>query len=89
MIVDTTTAYVIVDTSSTEYATSRNRFTNYFPQIKATEIHRDSCDFISSMPTAFYIDNDTIKEVIIGTLISPYTLLEELKYKNSFHPQQL
>ncbi len=89
MIVDTTTAYVIVDTSSTEYTTSRNRFTNYFPQIKATEIHRDSCDFISAMPTAFYIDNDTIKEVIIGTLISPYTLLEELKYKNSFHPQQL
>ena len=82
-IVDTTAAYVLVSPSSKEYTTSRNRFTNYFPQIKATGIHRDSIDFISAMPTSFYIDNDTIKEVIIGTLISPYTLLEELKYKSS------
>lgn len=70
-IVDTTLCYVLVNNENPKTDSLRNVFRSHYPNLHFTETIQ-AIDFISAFPTAFYIKNDTIKEVIIGELPSPF-----------------
>ena len=73
-VVDTTLCYVLVNSENPNIDSLRNAFRSHYPNLQYTETSQ-GIDFISAFPTAFYIENDTIKEVIIGELPSPFVLL--------------
>lgn len=70
--VDTTLCYVITNIENVDNDSVNKTFTSHFPDVAFTEIN--NIEFVSAFPTAFYIENDTIREVIIGELPSPFVL---------------
>lgn len=70
-VVDTTLCYVLVNSDNPNIDSLRTVFRSYYPNLQYTETIQ-ATDFISAFPTAFYIENDTIREVIIGELPSPF-----------------
>lgn len=73
-VVDTTLAYVITDLNTTRDDSIKEVFFQNFKGIQVHEIDMNSIDFIDALPTSFYIENDTIKEIIEGELISHYIM---------------
>ena len=65
--VDTTYAYAIVDKNNVNDSIE-NVIKTYYSDIAIKEIDKDSADFIKVYPTSFYIENDTIKKVVVGQL---------------------
>lgn len=77
-IVDTTSLYIVVDSSSQSLDSLRNLFIQRFPSIQATEIDKSSLNFIEAYPTAFMVKNDTIQNVILGELPSHYLFIDDI-----------
>ena len=73
-LVDTTLCYVLVQENS-NHDSLKTVFNSRYPELQYNETTQAS-DFISALPTAYYIENDTIKEIIIGELPSPFVFLE-------------
>ena len=69
--VDKLTAYV-VDPADTQIDSLRNIFQYRYPSIHVNELSKDITNFIEAYPSAFLIKNDTVRQVIIGELPSPY-----------------
>jgi len=71
--VDSAVSFALIDTDSGENAKRRNYFTDNFGNFGTHEIvYTDTVhSFISVVPTAFYVKNDTIKYVIESQLPSP------------------
>lgn len=74
--VDTTLCYVLNDKENALNDSLKIAFTNHFPNVVFSEIN-PNLDFISAYPTAFYIEKDTIKQVIVGELPSPFVFFNE------------
>lgn len=72
--VDTTLCYVLRNKNNPQNDSLRETFINRFPDVIFSETD-SNIDFVSAYPTAFYIENDTIKQVIVGELPSPFVLL--------------
>ena len=73
-IVDTSLCYVLVQ-ENLNYDSLKTIFNSRYPELLYNETSQAS-DFILALPTAFYIENDTIKEIIIGELPSPFVFME-------------
>lgn len=74
--VDTTLCYVLRDKNNPQNDSLRETFMNRFPDLLFSETD-SNIDFVSAYPTAFYIENDTIKQVIVGELPSPFVLFNK------------
>ena len=74
--VDTALCYVLTNKENQHDDSLRKSFINHFPDICISEID-SNFDFISAYPTAFYIENDTIRQVVVGELPSPFVLLPQ------------
>lgn len=74
-VVDTTLCYVLVNKDNSNNDSLKAVFNTRYPNFQYTETVQ-ALDFISAFPTAFYIENDTVKEIIIGELPSPFVLLK-------------
>lgn len=70
--VDKLTAYVVVDTTKVQTDSLRDLFQCRYPTIQVSEMDIESTKFIEAYPTSFLIRHDTIQNVIIGELPSPY-----------------
>lgn len=81
-IVDSTIAYVLVGNNYILNDSIRDIFFNNFQGIKVNEIIRDSTMFISSVPTSFYIENDTVKYIIESSLPSPFIFRNKISKNN-------
>lgn len=75
-VVDTTVAYVAVDSTHVDYEKDKKQFYEFFSDVQAVEIDIETVnsDGIYAMPTSFYIEDDIIKYVVEGTLPSPYLI---------------
>jgi hypothetical protein len=81
-VVDNAVSFALVDTDSSKNAKIRNRFVEDFGYFGTCEIvNNDVQSFIKVIPTAFYIVNDTIKEVIETQLPSPVVFMSRQKNK--------
>ena len=71
---DKVTVYVAVDTTSTQIDSLRNLFSYRYPSVSIKEVNKEIIDFINGYPSAFVIKDDTICDVIVGELPSPYLI---------------
>lgn len=65
--VDTTYAYAIVDENNINDSMA-NVVKSYYSDMIIEEINKENVTFVKAYPTSFYIENDTVKKVIIGQL---------------------
>lgn len=72
--VDTALCYVVINKEKPELDSLRFGFKQNFPDIVISETE-DDINFVTAYPTAFYIENDTIKKVIVGELPSPFVTI--------------
>ena len=82
--VKTIISFALIGADSTENAKIRNQFVDYFGHFGTREILNNHTvqSFINVVPTAFYVENDTIKNVIESQLPSPVLFMNRQKSIN-------
>jgi len=84
-IVDSIIAISIVTADTSKNSQNRDAFTKYFGTnfVNYELINNEAVQtVISSVPTSFYIENDTIKQVIEAELPSPFIFQKYIKNKD-------
>jgi len=81
-VVDIAVSFALIDADSSKNVRIKNQFVEDFGYFGTREIvNHDVQSFISTVPTAFYVENDTIKHVIASQLPSPVLFAKRLKGK--------
>ena len=80
-VVDSSISFALIGTDSIENKKIRSQFADYFGHFGTREILNDHIvqSFINVVPTAFYVKNDTIKNVIESQLPSPVLFMNRQK----------
>lgn len=71
-IVDEARAFVVVDNAVE--SSHKDAFLRNFTDVPVIETPSGQTPFVDAYPTSFYVDGDTIRLVMIGTLPSPYVM---------------
>lgn len=74
--VDTSLCYILVKPELHQDTLLERLYINY-PEICWSALPRDSVSFVEVFPTTFFIENDTIKKVLVGEIPAPLLLLGE------------
>lgn len=73
--VDTSICFILSNNDSQEIEPKR-LWQDNFPEQTFITLHQDSIKFVDAFPMSFYVENDTIHQIIIGELPSPLLLLK-------------
>ena len=70
--VDTIVAVAVVPDNDEQLDSVRTAFRQFYPQIGGLEIGAATLPDITAFPTSLLVENDTIKQVMVGELPNPY-----------------
>ena len=72
--VDTSICFILCNNDSQEIESTKLWQEN-FPEETFITLYQDSIKFVDAFPMSFYVENDTIHQIIIGEIPSPLLLL--------------